>query len=119
VYTVDVSELNRLVIDLGRLGDEAAHVARIAVRKTAADIKATAQAIVPVDTGNLRSSITFETRVTGHGATAEIGPSASYGGFVEFGTSRMGPHAYMGPALDRHGWQMEEAAGQIVARFGT
>jgi HK97 gp10 family phage protein len=98
----DGSELGRLVADLRtaphRVGVKAVQV----VRKTALDVEADAKALVPVDTGNLRSSIGRSERSWGgDGIEVEVGPTAFYGGFVEWGTSRHGPQAYMGPALNR------------------
>lgn len=112
----DVSDLNRLSADLGNASRKVLPLARIVIQKSAADIKRDAQAFAPVDTGNLRSSIGYETRELGTAVTAEIGPTASYGAFVEFGTSRMGPHAYMGPALDRNGHAFEKAMGDIITK---
>ena len=89
-----------LATDAVRVGARAA----VVVRKVSADIEADAKALAPVDTGNLRASISRE--VTGDGRTrsirAEIGPSAHYAGHVEYGTTRMAPQPYLGPATDRH-----------------
>lgn len=112
----DVSDLNKLSADLGRAGPAILPLARIVIQKSAADIKRDAQAFAPVDTGNLRSSIGYETRELTGAVAAEIGPTAAYGAFVEFGTSRMGPHAYMGPALDRNGHLFEKAMQQVVQK---
>ena len=119
--TSDFSELNRLAIDLGKAagGQVGARAAR-AVRKTAFDIEATAKVFCPVDTGNLRNSIS--TDIVGDGrfgsVAAEIGPTASYAPFVELGTSRMAPQAFMGPAFDRHAHEfvtaIEEIAGKML-----
>ncbi|WP_238999285.1 HK97-gp10 family putative phage morphogenesis protein [Segeticoccus rhizosphaerae] len=98
----DVLKLERSLgaVTAGRVGALAAKV----VRKVAADVERDAKILAPVDTGNLRNSIS--TSITGDGRhasmRAEIGPTASYGGYVEFGTSRMGPQPYLGPSLDRH-----------------
>lgn len=76
----------------------------LVVRKTAAAITRDARLMAPVDTGNLRASIS--STITGDGRnnrmSAEIGPTASYGWFVEGGTSRMAPQPYLFPAADRH-----------------
>lgn len=101
---IDASDLNKLAVELksatGTLGAKAS----LAIRKTAHDIEADSKRFCPVDTGNLRNSIS--TGITGDGRfgsiEAEIGPTAEYGAFVEFGTSRQAPQAYMGPALDRN-----------------
>ena len=52
----------------------------------------------PVDTGNLRNSIT-------HGVeddTAYIGTNVEYAPYQEFGTSRMKPHPFLKPAVQNH-----------------
>lgn len=117
--TFDVSELNTLAADFGKaagaVGDKVAQV----LRKTAMDIEADAKMFAPVDTGNLRASIGHtDLAVTAGALETVIGPTAEYGAFVEFGTSRMAPHAYMGPALDRRtpGFvsALEQVAGDIL-----
>lgn len=98
-FTADVSQLNTLAVDLAGAGIKATAMAEVVVRKTVADVEATAKTLAPVDTGNLRSSI-------GHDMLgpleAEVGPTANYGAHVEFGTVTQAPQAFMGPALDRH-----------------
>ena len=81
------------------------------VRKVAFDTEADAKALAPVDTGNLRNSIT--TAVTGDGLTAAVVATASYAPFVELGTSRMAPQPLMGPATDRNTPLFHEAMGQL------
>lgn len=101
--SVDVSEVRALASTLrtgaGRVGARGAAV----LRRTAYAMQADAQALAPVDTGNLRGSIT--TTITGDGRTgamtAEIGPTAEYGGYVEFGTSTQAGQPYLAPAFER------------------
>jgi HK97 gp10 family phage protein len=112
VWFDGVDELNTIAADLGKAGFRAGPLAQVAIAKTAADIEADAKAFVPVDTGNLRNSIGRDV----HGLTAEIGPTANYGGFVEWGTSRMAPRAYMGPAFDRRAPGLKEAFTRIAER---
>ena len=94
------SDLNRLEFDLQRAGLVVAHQASRIVVKTGHDVVRDAQAFCPVRTGNLRSSISVDFRY--NGLEFEAGPTSSYVGFVERGTSRMAPHAYLGPAFDRN-----------------
>lgn len=96
----------------GRLGARAAQV----VRKTAADIERDAKIMAPVDTGNLRSSISTALSGDGRAAsmTAEVGPTASYGIYVEFGTSRMRAQPYLFPAADRHEPAFVEAMSRLA-----
>lgn len=84
----------------GRVGARGALV----VRATALRIERDAKIMAPVDTGNLRNSISTTLAGDGRGArmTAEIGPTASYGIYQELGTSRMAAHPFLFPAADRH-----------------
>jgi HK97 gp10 family phage protein len=59
-----------------------------------------AKALVPVDTGFLRDSIDMAVEGGTTTANAEIGATAPYGGFVEYGTSTNPAQPYMRPALD-------------------
>lgn len=93
--------------------------AAAATRKTGADITRDAKALAPVDTGNLRASIGTETTGDGRAGvmTVSIGPTASYGAYVETGTSRAAAQPFLWPATERHlpGWQ---AALQHIAKGG-
>lgn len=112
----NADDVRRLATSLANVGARTGALAQIAVRKTAKDIEATAKAKVPVDTGNLKGSIgTSDLRRVGQsgGLSVEIGPTAEYGEFVEFGTSRMAPQPYMGPAADVHLPLFEQAVTQL------
>ena len=120
MVNVDDTELRRLAADLGKSGGAIGKKARQVLQKSAYDLEATAKALCPVDTGNLRSSISTE--FTGSGAfsemTAEIGPTALYGEYVEQGTGRMAPQPYMSPAADKiepaFVKAMENLAGEVL-----
>lgn len=107
--SVDVSQLNRLAADLTGATVRATLAASTVVRKTALDLEAQAKAFAPVDTGNLRSSIGSDITAM----EASVGPTADYGAYVEFGTSRMAPRAFLGPALDRVTPGFVDAMGRI------
>lgn len=94
-------------------GNRLSGPARDLVRKTAADIEGDAKRLVPVDTGNLKNSITHQTAGNAYYSEAEIGPTADYGIYVELGTSRMTARPYMGPAADRHLPLFEQALGAL------
>lgn len=113
------ADLNTLAVDLLQAGPRAQVRAGLAVRRTAFAIEATAKQLVPVDTGNLKNSIGSspigQDRALGPGdLDAEIGPTADYAEYVEFGTSQHGPAAFMGPAFDRHAGDLEKALGQAA-----
>lgn len=80
--------------------------------------EALSKALVPVRTGALRDSIRFHP-TTDHGWTllllAEAGmPYASY---VEYGTSRMGPHPYFEPGVERAVEEIETALALVVEEY--
>ena len=106
---VNVDPIRKLSADLRTEGHAAARRTALAIRKTAKDIERDAKVLAPVDTGNLRNSITSTVR----GLTGEVGPTADYGAYVEEGTSRMGPQPYMGPATDRNAALFVQAMDKI------
>lgn len=141
---IDASEVKKLSVDLARAGGRVGARAAGAFRKTAFDIEGTAKNLAAVDTGNLRGSIS--TDISGDGRfgmmEAEIGPTAEYGAYVEYGTQPhvirptdaemlafpgldgmafakvvqhpgTAPQPFMGPAFDRHSGQLEDALGDI------
>jgi HK97 gp10 family phage protein len=57
---------------------------------------AAAQANAPADTGALRAGVRFRRR----GSVATVESSLYYSAFQEFGTSKMAPNPFMGPAVD-------------------
>lgn len=115
VRYVDNSEVTHLAFDLAAAPARVAVKTGRAIAKTAHDIEADAKAIVPVDTGFLKNSIS--TDVHRDSLSAEIGPTANYGRFVEEGTSRMGPQPYMRPAYDRRKEGLVQAIEQIIGDF--
>ena len=99
-FSADVSAVYAIAADLEAVAGSVPAAARQVVAKSALDVEAGGKRRAPVDTGNLRGSITTELRGNGQLFSAEIGPTANYGGHVEFGTYKMGPQPYMGPAGD-------------------
>lgn len=115
-----LDDINRLAADLRGVADRVGPKAQVIVRKTAYDVERDAKAFAPVDTGNLRSSISHtDLRTVGQSGdlAVEIGPTANYGHFVELGTSRQAPQAYMGPALDRNAPGFIAAMEQLGAEI--
>lgn len=73
-----------------------------------------ARKTVPVDTGQLRDSITVDKLNQG---VYIVGPEASYGHIIEFGSIRQAPRPYMLPALDRNTPRFEEAVRRVAGDF--
>jgi phage gpG-like protein len=101
VWVEGVEELNRLAVDLAGAPQRVGVRGAAALRKTAHDIEATGKAFAPVDTGNLRNSITTDFAGDGRSAemSAEIGPTVSYAPFQEYGTSRIAPQSIHGTSV--------------------
>lgn len=60
----------------------------------------------PVDTGNLRGSITYE--VDAAGKAVYVGTNVEYAPYVELGTSRQKAQPYLRPAASEHGAQYRQ-----------
>jgi HK97 gp10 family phage protein len=91
------------IVVMNRIPELIAHVeavSRAAPKRFADAVLATSQQMVPVDTGYLKS--------TGHsaslaaGKSAEVSYGADYAAYVEFGTYKMAPQPYLGPAFAAH-----------------
>lgn len=83
-------------------------------RASGLQIEANAKAICPVDTGHLKGTISA-TRLERGADYVSIGvdATASYAGYVEYGTSRQAPQAFLGPSLDRVGPDYEAGINAI------
>ena len=112
----DASDFRKLSADLSRAQTKTGPRAQVVVRKSLVDGVAAAKNKVPVDTGNLKGSISHsDLRTVGSTGSigGEFGPTAEYGPYVELGTSRMAPQPYMGPAADLIAPAFEQAMAQL------
>lgn len=105
--SADWSEVRALAADLSKAGPATARKAQQVVAKAAADVQrtgaATAQQLFKpppegASTGATANSIGVD--LEDGGLAASIGPTTSYAPYLEFGTRRMSPRPFMGPALD-------------------
>lgn len=115
---VDLSEVRAFSSRLATAGVRVGAGGALALRKTAFDIEADAQQLAPFDTGNLRNSISASFEGDGRSGTmtAEIGPTAEYGIYVEWGTSVQPGQPFLAPAFDRRVPAYNEALGILAAK---
>lgn len=73
-----------------------------------------AKMLCPVDTGNLRNSITHT--VDGENLVAYLGTPVEYAPYVEMGTIKMRAQPYIRPAFENH---MEEYKDVLEKRLST
>lgn len=109
-FRIESSSLKRLALDLHAAPARTRARISVVVRRTAFAVERDAKLLVPVDTGNLKNSITTNVGEF----DAEIGPTANYGHYVEEGTSRMAPQPYMGPSAERNAPKFEAAMAQVA-----
>lgn len=116
VWFEGIEALNTIEADLGKAGTRASLAGIALVRSTALAIEGTAKSFVPVDTGATKNSIgtDFPNYGIEHAFEAAIGPTTAWAPYLEYGTSKMAPHAFMGPALDRHSGAFVAAAAELA-----
>lgn len=116
-FSIDVEGLNTLAVELEVHTGTALFKGSEVVRGSAQRVVATAQQLVPVDTGATKGSIHASgpngAPFTLRSVEAEIGPTTEYAPHLEYGTVDMAPHAFMGPALDRESPDFVAALEQI------
>jgi HK97 gp10 family phage protein len=79
----------------GEDGDVGKDLARRAIK-----VEAAAKRLCSVDTGRLRSSITWEMARDDQGLMATVGTDVEYGVYIELGTSHMAAQPFLRPALE-------------------
>lgn len=94
----DFSEVSRLAATFTRRDGQIEKGAETVMGKAAADITRDAKTLAPVDTGNLKNSISY----SGSGLEYEVAPTAEYAIYQELGTSRAPAQPFMAPALERN-----------------
>lgn len=111
--SIDVTfgDLNLLAFDLTQAPERVRPMAGKALTKAGNDVIAISRQLVPVDTSATQNSIGMDSRPL----ERVIGPTTAYAPFLEMGTSRMPPHAFMGPAADLVGPGLSEAMAQLGA----
>lgn len=96
---VVVKGLAELEAKLKKLTPTVEAAAKRGVYKAALKVEGDAKMIAPVDTGNLRRSITTS---QGNDISAAVSTTVEYAPYVEFGTSRMQAQPYLRPSLNKN-----------------
>lgn len=84
------------------------------IEKTALRIERDAKLAVPVDTGDLRGSITTDVNSKGDSVSAEIGTDIEYSDVVEFGGIHQRAQPYLIPSFDNNVTNLEETISKIL-----
>lgn len=87
--SINDGELNRLIEELSRKGDDAKRWLTDEVTYTALEVESRAKEGCPVKTGRLRSSIKALIDSDGDSVSAVVGTNVSYAASVEFGSETL------------------------------
>lgn len=92
-----VNDFTRFAQELKRVAASLDVKAKRATDRVGEGALGTARSVVPVDDGQLRSSL----RLRREGTAAVVETDLYYAAFQEYGTSQMAPNPFMGPAMDK------------------
>lgn len=115
---IDDRQMRQFATSLAAVPAMSRGMVRAALSKTATDIVASAKKASPVDTGNLRASISASPVESGADGSfyTEVGPTAAYGVFVELGTSRAPAQPFLFPAAEFHSEALTKALESLAER---
>lgn len=97
---MEVQGLEKAIRDIGLLRMVAKENIKQLVRETTLAVESQAQALAPVDTGNLKNSMNHSFNESGNLLQGEVSNSADYAAHVEFGTVKMEAQPYLFPAWE-------------------
>ena len=83
-----------------------------ALEASALVVEGAAKNLAPVDTGNLRNSITHEVEKK----EARVGTKVEYAPFVELGTVKMAAQPYLNPALEMNKGNIRKIFADAIRR---
>ena len=100
---------------LSQFSDDVLEGTNVLLEQVGNDLVDEMQATCPVDTGNLQSLISSSIE----GGDLNVVSDAGYSGFVEYGTWKMEPQPFFGPAVDkvRSGIGLEDAGADAVSNW--
>ncbi len=107
---VEIKGLDSLMHKLDAMGGNVLDALEKATKQTALAAQADARDNAPVDTGNLKQSISTEHARSIEAATSTVYTNVEYGLYQELGTVNMAAHPYMMPALNANISTFEQLA---------
>ena len=107
---VEIKGLDSLMAKLNAMGGNVLDALEKATKQTALAAQADARDNAPVDTGNLKQSISTEHERSREAATSTVYTNVEYGLYQEIGTVKMAAHPYMMPALNANKSTFEQLA---------
>ena len=108
-----VQGLNTVIVSLAKASVDVKRGAADRMEKVLTNIDQTAASLAPRDTGATAESIDHEVTQGFGSVTGESGPHTRQAPFMEWGTYKDAPQAFMGPALDRHSHELEEGLADL------
>lgn len=111
-FEVDV-DVQRALNKIERYSAEAQKRVKAQIQKSVYQIASDARKLAPVDTGNLRSSITGSSNVKA-GFAGTVSTNVDYAAFVEFGTRKSPAQPFMFPAAESERPLFEEGMRRAV-----
>lgn len=108
-------DLRRLALGLAELGPVAHAATRAIIRIGGETAYTDAKARAAVRTGYMRSTVYVE--YDGDGLGFELGATADYAEFVEYGTAHMSPQPFIAPAFEQSVRVSEFAINTMLSRL--
>ena len=113
--SLKIAGVKEAIDALGQFSDNVMEGTRTSLDQIGNDLVDEMQATCPVDTGNLQSNIHAEIE----GDDLNVASDAEYSGFVEYGTWKMEPQPFFGPAIDKikNGQGLQDVGADAIAEF--
>ncbi len=109
IKVTGVQEVNRWLDEIAeKVHDDVVD----AIRQTTAEIEQAALRLVPVDTGQLKRSITKEIRHKG--MIGRVKTETPYAPSVEYGSVRQAEQPFLRPAFDRHAPKLRKRISKAI-----
>ena len=106
-------DFNSLAQWFARLIKDAPELMEDIVEQTALRVDKEAKKNCPVDTGNLRASISIDL----NGMEAEVGTNVEYAPFIEYGTSKSKAQPFLTPAKQTVEGQLDKIIKKEVEKY--